>query len=410
MSEHVHWIWLAQRPEFTAHLLNQLYEQMGTPAHLYAADRAAYIAAGLNAKQTAALCDKDLRSAYAILRTCEKQNIRILTLEDSGYPAALREIDDPPLVLYVRGALPNFTLSPAITIVGTRSCSPYGLRMAERFGEGLARAGFTVLSGMALGADSAAHRGCLKGGGRTVAVLAGGVDLCYPAQNRQLMDEILYSGAVISENPPGTENAGFRFPIRNRILSGMAAATLVVEAPLRSGALITARRAFDQGREVFAVPGPIDANASKGCNRLIRDEIARIVTEPLDIVHELAEMLSTPPQEELVRRVWERETGEPDVDLLPEPEPETPPTPAAQQERKPGLLERLRGRPAAPKPLPETLSPEEQQVAQALADGADSVDAVVQQTGLEAGQVSAALVLLELDGYVEQKGGRYRRT
>lgn len=407
MSEHVYWIWLAQRPEFTARQLNQLYEQMGTPAHLYAADRAAYIAVGLNARQTAALCDKDLTAAYAILRTCEKQNIQILTREDSGYPAALKEIDDPPLVLYVRGALPNFTLSPALTIVGTRSCSPYGLRMAERFGEGLARAGFTVLSGMALGIDSAAHRGCLKGGGRTVAVLAGGVDICYPAQNRRLMDEILHSGAVLSENPPGTENAGFRFPIRNRILSGMAAATLVVEAPLRSGALITARRAFDQGREVFAVPGPIDANASKGCNRLIRDECARIVTEPLDIVHELADMLGTPPQEELVRRVWERETGEPEADLSLEAEPETP---DEKKDRKPGLLGRLRGRPAAPRPLPETLSPDEQRVAQALADGADSVDAVVQQTGMEAGQVSAALVLLELDGYVEQKGGHYRRT
>ena len=411
MSKRVYWLWLASRDDLGAGTIRRLTESFGTPEFLYGADRTQLIRAGLNKRQTDALCDKDLSGAQAILRACEEKKIQIITIEDSAYPDRLREIDDPPPVLYVRGRLPDFDRMPGITIVGTRSCSAYGLRMAERFSAALAKAGFTIISGMARGIDSAAHRGCLKADGATVAVLAGGVDLCYPPENRYLMGDIMLAGAVISENPPGTPHEGFRFPIRNRILSGLSAATLIVEAPARSGAMISARRAFDQGREVFDVPGSV------GCNQLIRDEIARIATSPMDIVHELAPMLGEPPQEALIRKVWLRELG--GYGSLPAPEPEerrvqpirverrSAPDPAPAPKAKP----EVRQEPAKPDTahaLPDYLDGSERQVAEALAAGADTVDALSEATGLPAAEVAAALVLLELEGIAEQKAGHCR--
>lgn len=408
MSKRVYWLWLATRSDLSAQNIRDLTERFGTPEFLYGANRDVLIHAGLNKRQTDALCDKDLSGAQQILRTCEQKKIQILTIEDSGYPDRLREIADPPPVLYVRGTLPDFDRAPGITIVGTRAASAYGLRMAERFGAALAQAGFTILSGMAHGTDSAAHRGCLKVNGTTVAVLANGVDVCYPKENQYLMGDIMLSGAVVSENPPGTPPEGFRFPIRNRILSGMSVATLVVEAPARSGALITARRAFDQGREVFAVPGPLDTPGAVGGNQLIRDEVARIVTSPMDIVHELAPMLRQKPQEKLVRTVWVRgwdSAGQvpisehpPRKPTISKPKPDVS-KPQPKPVSKPAAQVRKTDR------LPDYLDGTERLVAQAIADGAHTVDAVSEATGLPASEIAAALVVLELEGVAEQKAG-----
>ena len=408
MSKRVYWLWLATRSDLSAQNIRDLTERFGTPEFLYGANRDVLIHAGLNKRQTDALCDKDLSGAQQILRTCEQKKIQILTIEDSAYPDRLREISDPPPVLYVRGTLPDFDRAPGITIVGTRAASAYGLRMAERFGAALAQAGFIILSGMAHGTDSAAHRGCLKVNGTTVAVLANGVDVCYPKENQYLMGDIMLSGAVVSENPPGTPPEGFRFPIRNRILSGMSVATLVVEAPARSGALITARRAFDQGREVFAVPGPLDTPGAVGGNQLIRDEVARIVTSPMDIVHELAPMLRQKPQEKLVRTVWVRGWDSAGQVPISEHPPRKPVTskpkpdvskPQSKPVSKPAAQVRKTDR------LPDYLDGTERLVAQAIADGAHTVDAVSEATGLPASEIAAALVVLELEGVAEEKAG-----
>lgn len=411
MSKRVYWMWLATKQDLDAAAIRSLTESFGTPEFLYGAERDVLISAGLTKRQTDALCDKDLSRVEHILRVCEEKKIAILTIEDSAYPDMLREISDPPPVLYVRGTLPDFDQSPAIAVVGTRSCSAYGLRMAERFGAALAKAGFPIVSGMAHGIDTAAHRGCLKAGGRTVAVLAGGVDICYPKENEYLMGDIMLSGAVISENPPGTANEGFRFPIRNRIISGLSAAALIVEAPLRSGALISARLAFEQGREVFAVPGAIDTPGSVGCNQLIRDEIARIATQPMDIVHELAPMLRKKPQETLIRSVWLRELG--GYGNLPAPEPvkpyrierspvtQTVPEKLAQEERDRDVKT---AKPAETK-LPDTLDGTQRQVAEAIAKGADTIDAISETTGLPAAEITSAMVLLELAGIAKQNAG-----
>ncbi|MCY4527220.1 MAG: DNA-processing protein DprA [Anaerolineaceae bacterium] len=208
-----------------------------------------------------------------------------LTLLDDSYPEALRNIADPPLTLYLRGQLlPDDR--HALGMVGTRKATGYGRDVAERLAQDLARQGITVTSGLAYGIDAAAHRGALKAGGRTLAVLGSGVDVIYPANHRQLAQEISHNGALISEYPPGTLPEGRNFPRRNRLISGLSLGILVVQAPLTSGAIITANIAGEQGKDVFAVPGNILEPASAGCHRLIQDG-AKLVTGVGDILDEL---------------------------------------------------------------------------------------------------------------------------
>ena len=201
------------------------------------------------------------------------------------YPALLRHIDDPPALLFVRGSLlPADAL--AVAIVGSRHSTAYGARVAWQLAHGLARAGYTVVSGLARGIDAAAHRGALDGGGRTIAVLGTGVLNVYPPEHADLAVEIATAGALVSEQPPLAKPSRGAFPQRNRIISGLSLGTVVVQASDRSGALITARLAGEQGREVFAVPGPVDCRMSRGCHRLIRDG-ARLVESVDDILEEL---------------------------------------------------------------------------------------------------------------------------
>ncbi len=219
-----------------------------------------------------------------IAESCEKQDIRVLVRDDDEYPSILREIVRPPLVLFVRGN--PISDAERIAVVGSRAASQYGKRVAEEIAMGVASHGVTVVSGAAQGIDSAAHKGALRAG-RTVAVLGCGVDVAYPKFNAKLLDEIAESGAVLSEYPPGTQPFPAFFPQRNRIISGLSYGTLVVEAAERSGSLITAELALSEGRDVFAVPGSIYSDLSKGCNRLIRQG-AKLTASADDILDEYA--------------------------------------------------------------------------------------------------------------------------
>jgi DNA processing protein len=244
------------------------------------------------------------------LKLCSQHQIEVLDLTDERYPAPLKEIYDPPAVLFMQGELlPQDSL--AIAIVGSRHATHYGLRTAERLAAELALRGFTIISGLARGIDAAAHRGALKVGGRTVAVLGGGILNLYPPEHQPLAREITGAGAVLSESLPLSAPKSGAFPRRNRIVSGLALGVLVVEASGQSGALITARLATEQGREVFAVPGPIDSRMSRGCHRLLKDGAALVETAD-DILEELGP-LAVPARlssETTVRNPAELKLGE----------------------------------------------------------------------------------------------------
>jgi len=229
--------------------------------------------------------------AEGVLDTCRGRGVDVLVEGWSDYPALLSRIDDPPGVLFVRGELLERD-SLAVAIVGSRHPSPYGKRVAAQLAGGLARAGYTVVSGLARGIDAAAHRGALDAGGRTIAVLGTGILTIYPPEHVDLAAEVMASGAVISETPPLAEAHAGAFPQRNRIVSGLTLGTVVVEAAERSGALITARLAGEQGREVFAVPGQIDCRTARGCHGLIRDG-AKLVESVDDILEELGPLFET---------------------------------------------------------------------------------------------------------------------
>jgi DNA processing protein len=227
------------------------------------------------------------------LTFCKAHGISLLVDSDPRYPRDLREIPDPPGILFARGELiPQDALG--IAIVGTRHATTYGLDQAEKLAGGLSRAGLTIISGLARGIDACAHRAALAAGGRTVAILGSGVMNIYPPEHDRLAEEVIAHGALLSEHPPQSPPLAGAFPQRNRIITGMSLGVIVVEANLRSGALISARHAMEQGREVFAVPGRVDSRTSQGCHRLIRDG-AKLVECVDDVLEELGPLSAAVP-------------------------------------------------------------------------------------------------------------------
>ncbi len=229
--------------------------------------------------------------AMAVFRECEDKGVRILFPWEAEFPRLLQELPDPPMLLYMRGQFVR-TDALCIAVVGTRGATLYGRSQAERFARSLARAGLTIVSGLARGIDAAAHHGALEAGGRTIAVLSSGVAEIYPPQHADLGARIAENGALISEMPPGAKPKKGMFPQRNRLISGLSLGTIVIEAAERSGALITARLAGEQGREVFAMPGLVTTPNSRGCHRLIKDG-AHLIQDPEDVLDELGPMVES---------------------------------------------------------------------------------------------------------------------
>lgn len=385
-----YWIWLAELPELTNQARLALLRHFGTPENAFYADAGEILLTeGITRAQAEALDRKSLAAAERVLEDCRRLGLRILTFQDAEYPNRLRNIYDPPFLLYVRGRLPLVDEEPVITVVGTRTCTPYGETCGEKLGYGLAKGGAVVVSGLARGVDAAATRGALRAGGVPIGVVGGGVDVVYPPEHRYLYEDVAAAGALLSEYPPGTEPDRTHFPVRNRIMAGLAVATVVVEAPLRSGALITANTALEQGRDLFAVPGPIDAPASAGCNRIIRD-CGFIVTEARDVLERYAERFPDKLRLEEARE-----------------EPET----LGYQARR----ERAEAPKAAPPPLSvsgSSLTDDQIALLRALSDEEPRlVDDLIEETGIPARRVLSALTLLELDGHVTQHTGkRYTRA
>ena len=271
----------------TARLL-ALVRSFGSPQDLYEAGEADVLATGiLSPERTVKFVEsnrKNRKLPEMLQEQCERLRVSVVPVVSSAYPERLKRILRPPAVLYVKGTLPDCRYS--IGMAGSRMADAYGKKAAACFGRALAEAGVTVVSGGAKGIDTASHEGALQGGGKTVAVLGCGPDIVYPSENRKLFEEIKADGALVSEYPPGTKPDRFRFPERNRIISGICQGVVLVQAAKRSGALITAEFAMDEGREVFCIPGNIFTDKSAGPHRLIKAG-ARLVDSPEDILEEV---------------------------------------------------------------------------------------------------------------------------
>ena len=411
----VHWIWLATRPGMNDRIKAAVLEQFGDPEDVFFADREAYQRVeGLSVEGADALADKSLWGAQEILEQCADKDIHIVTFRDAAYPGRLKNISDPPLVLYYKGRLPDFDGQPLIAVVGTRKASGYGLTAAKRMGYQIAQCGGVVVSGMAFGIDGVSMSGALSAGGTVVGVLGCGVDVVYPMSNKALFADTERRGCLLTEFPPGTPPHKWNFPKRNRIISGLSCGVLVVEAPKGSGALITARQAADQGRDVFVVPGNIDVDTCEGSNALLRDG-AIMVRSGWDVISEYQAIFP-----EKVRHLDRpaKQSAYPDELARLAAEPEREPLKVAQ---KPRLLDKIKAAKSSKekkvidngekplysdveKSLPQ-LTDEEQLVVAQLKQGRRLRDDVIADTALPAGRVSAVLTMLEIKGIIRRLPG-----
>ncbi|VAX00008.1 Rossmann fold nucleotide-binding protein Smf possibly involved in DNA uptake [hydrothermal vent metagenome] len=279
------WLMLAKTPGVGTKTYSLLLEQFGSPDAVFGTSSNDLAAFGLKAKSLNFLKNPDWSLVDTDLKWAEQDIAHILTLDDARYPSLLREIADPPPVLYVYGQISALALNP-FAMVGSRNPSSSGTETAFAFAKHLSSMGFSIVSGLALGIDVASHQGALAADGATIAVTGTGLDRVYPAKHKDIAHQITDKGALVSEFAPGTAATAGNFPRRNRIISGLSYGVLVVEAALKSGSLITARLATEQGREVFAVPGSIHHTHAKGCNALIR-EGAKLVETAQHVLEEL---------------------------------------------------------------------------------------------------------------------------
>ena len=343
----------------------QLIERFGSPSASMNVSRASLAAAGLKADSIEALKSIEPRErAKRDLQELARLGAEVLVLSDPRYPMLLRETYDPPIVLYSLGDIEGALAQPAVAIVGSRRCSTYGRNIAEKLSRELAERGVTIISGLARGIDSAAHRGALEGKGLTVAVMGTGLDAVYPKDNRKLAETISAHGALVTEFPLGTPPLSQNFPFRNRVISGLALGVMVVEGAERSGSLITSRLAYEQGRDVFAVPGNITSAKSFGPNYLIKDG-AKLVQTWVDVVEEFPA--------ELKAAIISAERGEFRVEHVRK-------DPLSEAERR--LLAKLK------------------------VDESTHIDQLISTSGLARGDLMCALLTLEMADRVRQLPGK----
>ena len=351
------------------------------------------------------------------LELCERHGITILTPEDSVYPESLRQIPDPPPVLFLRGELrPEDAL--AIAMVGTRHPSSYGCQMARRLAEGFANSGLTVVSGLARGIDGESHEGAIQGGGRTIAVLGSGLLEIYPPEHKGLAERIVEHGAILSEMPPKTKPLSNAFPRRNRIVSGLSLGVIVVEAGDRSGTMITARHAAEQGRELFAVPGRLTDPTARGTLRLLQDGAAMVLSVD-SVLEQLGPLIDPVTKVRPIaapnrRRSKEKSNATPQRrprSLLPEESDEMRTDDTTTAESNDTQLESTKEKITIRRPAELLLNDVEQRVLQAIGNGdAVLIDTVIGQLGLTAQQVLTALTILEMRHLIRRRGPMVARA
>lgn len=393
----LYWMWLQNALRQGTTTVPRILKKFASLEELYRADRVEYTYVGVPSNSLDALCDKSLDR---VKRSAERATMKggwILTQDSPDYPEPFTHLFSPPLVLYGKGVLPDFERMPVIGIVGTRKCTEYGTEAAGSIAAGLATAGCPVISGGAVGIDRAAHEGALYGGGITVSVQACGLDVEYPTRNQTMRERILEAGgALISEYPPGTTVTPGVFQVRNRLISGLSWGVCVAEAPKRSGALMTARLAREQDKDVFAVPGSIFSPTNYGCNALIRDG-AGMVTKPSDILREYQLRCGGMLNEEEADEAFQ-------AFLARRKEPEPPPAPSAHQPKTPPA------EPAEPvsaaQPLPSGVSDSCRKVYDFLTESPVTAEWILGKTGLPLGEIFSVLTELEIYGCIRSHPGQ----
>jgi DNA processing protein len=363
-KDKIYWIWLSSLRKVTPPVQAKLLKYFKTPEALWkASEKDLQSLIKPNTKAMEQLTSPQLKKdAYTTLEKVRKERIKVVTIKDDAYPELLKKIYAPPLTLYVKGKCPNW--DNCIAVVGARKATPYGLHTAEKIAGELAAIGIKVVSGLARGIDTCAHRGAIRGKGETIAVLGCGPDIVYPPENSKMFDAILENGTIISEYPPGTKPLAMNFPARNRIISGISLGVVVIEAGEKSGSLITANFALDQGREVFAIPGNVDSIKSKGTNKLIK-EGAKLVTGISDILEELKLYNS-----------------------------------GSIDEMSGSMVNRL---------VLRSLDEREREIASALCEGPLDIESLCVKTGYDIKILNSLLLTMELKGVVEQMLGMYFR-
>ena len=383
----IHWIWFAQLQGMSQRQKMNLLRQGAEPEDLYHAQSAELEhMEGLTPDEWKALSQKDLNEARQISENCRKNEIGILTFQDAAYPDRLRNVEDGPVLLYYRGTFPDLEAQPVIAMVGTRKATPYGIRATRSVAGQIAACGGLVVSGGAAGVDTAAMEAALAAGCRTVGVLGCGVDVVYPASNRKLFADVASKGCLISEYPPGERPEPWHFPQRNRILSGISHGVLLVEAPKKSGALITARCALDQGRDVFVVPGNIDSAACEGSNELLLDGAQPVMTGWQLLQSYSAQFPDTVARREVPAAPnQEAENSKPDKKDIDNP---------ADQPYD-CMMDRLKD-----------LTPEEQALMSLLGAEPILLDELIAKSQLPAAKVLSMTTLLSINGLVVMHPGR----
>ncbi len=379
MDNYIYDLWFKLKECFSPSKAFTLYKHFGSAQNIYKASVKDYMILNLKPAQIAALDDKNLDSAKAEAELANKFGIGFVRFGDDYYPELLEHIDAPPILLYAKGDLSVLKRKAKFCVVGARRASSYGLSAAMGISSSLAECGFTVVSGCAEGIDSASHKGALHGKGKTIGIMACGLDLNYPAQSHDLKEEIVRNGILLSEFPFGTPPLPVNFRIRNRILSGMSFGVAVIEAGVRSGALMTARYAADQGRDVFALPGNVSSHTSKGTNLLIKNEGASLLTSAEDI---LSEYIYRYPECFIKEEFEEVKTYSVET-------------------------EKTETKKALPKEIfDSSLTEDERNILSIIGKTPVHIDQICRQSGLEPSKVNSCLTLLQIKGKIRDTGGR----
>ena len=386
MSSLKYWIWLTSKQGLGNIRTIKLIDCLGSPENIYFAGRDDYLdIEGINHADINQLMNKELDSSNKVLAACSEIGCRIITLNDSEYPERLRNIYDPPLLLYIHGSLPVIDDEPVVGVVGTRKCTPYGINAAKNTGYKLSKSGIIVVTGLAEGIDTAASAGALTGGSKTVGVIGSGLDVIFPYKNKQLFKDVARAGAVISEYPPGTPGFKYNFPARNRIISGISLGVAVIEAPQRSGALITAARALEQGRDIFALPGNVDAESNKGSNALLR-EGAIPFTSADDIIEEYRELfpdkIKIISDEIPVIDLYQNDAGN-------------------NEKQKKSIDNTSKVDYIDLGILLDSLDGDEKEIVRSIGGKTADVNEIIHTTGFPAQKVFASLTMLEINGYIK---------